>query len=109
MTEEQMQAECVSWFHNTYHSERGALHCNNNNSYNKIAGNKARTLGVYPGVSDLELLVNGGTTIFIELKIKGGKLSEAQKDWRQFVINKQFNYFVVYSFEEFKNLIKQLI
>lgn len=109
MTEEQLQAKCVEWFHNNYHAERGALHCNNNNSHNKIAGNIARTLGVYPGVSDLELLVDGGRTVFIELKVGAGKPSTVQLEWRSFVVSRGFGYFIVYTLEEFKQLIKQLI
>lgn len=109
MTEQQLQAQCVAWFHNTYHSHRGALHCNNNNSHTKVAGNIARSLGVYPGVSDLELLVDGGIVVFIELKIEGGKLSEAQTEWRDYVIEKGFMYLVVYSFEEFQKTIKIFI
>jgi len=109
MTEQQLQAKCIEWFHNTYHNERGALHCNNNNSHNKIAGNVARTLGVYPGVSDLEILVDGGRTVFIELKVDGGKLSPQQVGWRSFVVSRGFGYFVIYTLEEFQTLIKELI
>lgn len=108
-SEEQMQAKCVEWFHNTYHEHRGMLHCNNNNSHNKIAGNKARTLGVYPGVSDLELILNYGKVAFIELKIAGGVVSKQQKEWSESIVKRGHFYFIVYSFEGFQTLIKKLI
>jgi VRR-NUC domain len=109
MTEEQMQAKCVEWFHNNYIKHRGMLHCNNNNSHNKIAGNKARSLGVYPGVSDLELLLDGGEVVFIELKIEGGKHSDAQIAWKSKIISAGFLYLTAFSFEEFKKIILKYI
>lgn len=109
ISEQQLQAACVAWFHNNLPEHRGMLHCNNNNSHSRIAGNIARTMGVYPGVSDLELILDGGRIAFIELKVEGGVLSDAQKEWREKVMARKHLYFVVWGLEAFQTLILGLI
>lgn len=108
MTEQQLQVKCVRWFSDNYPSERGMLHCNNNNSQNRIEGNRNKALGVTPGVSDLELVLKGGKVVFIELKTLIGRLSEDQIRWRSKVIDRGHIYMAAFSFEEFTILIKQL-
>lgn len=48
----------------------------------KAEGGKLKGLGVRAGVSDLVLMFPGGRTAFIELKAPGGRLSAAQKEFR---------------------------
>lgn len=108
MSEQQMQVFCVRWFSDYFPSERGMLHCNNNNSSSRVEGNKNKALGVTPGVSDLELVMKHGQVAFIELKLAKGKLSEDQIKWRQKVMQRGHLYMTAFSFEEFKKIILNL-
>ena len=105
MTELQMQAECITWFWNTFPAYRRLLHCNMNNSFNRISGSLAKSLGVTSGVSDLEYIGENGVTWFVELKLPGGKQSPEQKDFESKLIERGHKYVILYSFVEFKNFI----
>lgn len=109
MNEQQLHSECYIWFHNTYISERGMLHHNNNNSVNSIAGNKMKSMGVVAGVSDFELILKGGTVAFIEMKTTTGVLSDDQKRFSAMITLRGHLYFVVRDLIGFKKLIKTLI
>lgn len=110
MTEQQLQASCVQWFHNEpklIHLRR-MLHCNNNNSVNRIAGNVAKAVGVVAGVSDLELILPD-MVVFIELKTIAGKQSPEQIDFMNKVVAMHHHYFIIRTLEEFKELVWKLI
>lgn len=110
MTEQQLQADCFRWFHNEpklFHLRR-LLHCNMNNQTNAIAGNRAKAVGVMPGTSDLELILQD-TVAFIELKLPGNTQSDEQIDFEKKVKALGHLYFLIYSLEEFKELIWTLI
>ena len=107
--EEQLQAACTQWFHNTYYLERGMLHMNDNNSYNRIEGNRKKAMGVVSGVSDLELISDGGVVWFIELKLPEGKQSDVQIDFMNKCRTRGHIYVLIYSLEQFKYLIKEII
>lgn len=105
MTEQQLQNMCTVWFWNNFHEYRRMLHHNNNNSHNSIKGAMNKAIGVVDGVSDLELILDGGRVLFIELKIPGGYQSAEQKDFENKVTERGHRYIIIFSFEEFKNLI----
>lgn len=111
MTETQLQAKCVEWYHNEFRFTpwKKMLHCNNNNSHNNISGNKAKALGVVPGVSDLELICPTGRVVFIELKIPGGVQSNDQIEFMNEVQSRGHSYLIIFSFEDFKNTIWAII
>lgn len=108
-TEHQFQADCVMWFHNEYPKHRKMLHCNDNNSYNKIEGNKKKALGVVAGVSDLELILYAGVVMFIELKLPGKLQSIEQIDFMNMVTDRGHMYCVIDNIEAFKSLIKSML
>ena len=56
---------------------------------------KLKTLGVRAGVADLVLLVKNGVTIFIELKVEKGRLSDSQKEFQRDVTQLGFNFYVI--------------
>lgn len=85
------------------------LHCNNNNSHNRIAGNRNKAMGVVAGVSDMELICLDGRMIFIEFKIPGGTLSDEQKEFASEVQARGHSYVVIFSLAEFKELIWAVI
>ncbi len=78
-----------------------------NNSHNRVAGNRAKAVGVVPGVSDLEFVWY--KVYFIELKTETGKQSDEQKDFEAKVERLGHVYLVIRSFEQFKTTICNLI
>jgi len=66
--------------------ELSLLHAigNGNASRNAIQGARMRREGILAGVSDIMLPVSrkGQHGLYIELKIKGGRLSDSQKWWQ---------------------------
>jgi hypothetical protein len=110
MTELQMQSECVRWFWNNFQSERRMLHCNMANSFNRITGANAKSMGVVTGISDLEFIAENGVVWFIELKLPKGIQSDDQKEFQSKLEERGHKYIIIYSFEEFKRFIfKQLL
>lgn len=104
-TELQLQSACVMWFHNTFPAHRGMLHCNMNNSFNRIAGATAKSLGVVSGVSDLELICHDGKIWFIELKFGNGVQSYIQTEWQYQIEMRGHKYILIHTLTEFKNFI----
>lgn len=84
------------------------LHYNNNNSLNIIEGNKNKAKGVVAGVSDFEF-VGYDEMWFIELKLPGGQQSMEQRVFESMVIERGHRYKLIYSLEQFKALICQII
>lgn len=107
MTEQQLQVKCVMWFDQAFPEERQMLHCNDNNSYDQKEGNKKKAMGVKQGVSDLELVIYNGKVIWIELKLPGERQTEEQIRFEIRVTRRGHIYEIIYSFEEFKNLINE--
>ena len=108
MTEGQMQSQCFIWFWNTYPEHRRMLLHVDNNSFNSIEGNRKKAMGVVRGVSDF-ILILPSMVMFIELKLPTGKQSEEQVDFQNKVVSKGHPYTIIRSFEQFKNLIWQVI
>lgn len=107
-TEQQFQAEFVLWFSQEFPSERRMLHCNMNNSWDKIEGNKAKAMGVTRGVSDLELLCKAGVTWYIELKLPGKTQSEDQIKFMNKALERGHKYILFEYIEDLKEFIWQL-
>ena len=107
MSEISMQSKCVQWYWNEFRftSNKRMLHCNMNNSFNRIAGAIAKSLGVVSGVSDCEFIDYGGVTWYIEFKLPGGKQSPEQIEFQKEVEARGHKYIIIYSFEEFKSFI----
>lgn len=104
LSEIPMQAYCCQWFWNTFISERRMLHCNMNNSYNRIAGAHAKALGVADGVSDTEF-IDYGEVFFLEFKMPGKTQSQVQLDFQAKVEARGHTYLIIYSFEDFHKFI----
>lgn len=93
-TEQQMQAAFVMWFSQEFPSERRMLHCNMNNSWDRIEGNKAKAMGVVDGNSDMELAAPAGVTFWIELKLPGKMQSPNQVIFMQKLLERGHKYIV---------------
>ena len=106
--EETLQKNCVSWFNLQYPKLKGLLCSNLNNSKDARTGARNKALGVVAGRSDLVLYYDK-TAYHIEVKIPKGRQNEKQKDWQQIIESQEFNYYIIYSFDEFKQLIESII
>ena len=109
MSEDRLQQECYLWFHNTYPKLRGLLfHVPNGGNRKGREARKFKVMGVFPGVADL-LLIYKGRFFALELKVFGGSQSDNQKYWEYIVTQNGVNYYLVWSLEEFKDLIKKIL
>lgn len=115
MPEGKIQAECYSFFWNTYPQYRGLYFAvQNENSRadsNAITGAIRRSLGVYHGVSDTLMLIPRGPYhgLCIEYKDEKGKQSEHQILWQKLVESQGYKYVICRSLEEFKKIIKEYL
>jgi hypothetical protein len=93
----------------TYPDLKWLYHCPNGGSRHKAEAVKLKALGVKPGVPDLHLPVKRGrySGLIIELKkLKGGVVSEEQKDWLHHLNSQGFCAVVCRGWEEAVNCIK---
>lgn len=106
-SESNLQSKCVMWFRNEYCRTNIETPCvifsvPNENNYNKI------NTGVLAGVSDIIVLVPNGV-IFCEFKTETGKQTDKQKAFEESVNKLGFNYHIIRSFDQFKNLIESYL
>lgn len=66
-----------------------------------------KATGMKAGVSDLIILIPN-KVIFVELKTDTGKQSEVQKDFQNVVENLNLEYYLIRSFDEFKETIEKI-
>lgn len=105
-SEDRIQQEIYRWFNNEYPHLRGCLfHPPNGGSRNGREAAKLKTMGVYPGVSDLILLYNKVATL-IELKNEVGVQSPNQKEWEATMKSQGFEYVIYRTSEECIEFIK---
>jgi len=108
MTEHAEQVATVTWFRMQYKQYNKCLWAIPNGSQRHIvAAVKLKAEGVMPGVSDLFLMIpkDGWHGLFIELKVKGGRVSEAQKEFMELATAMGYKAVVCYGFEQAKDAI----
>jgi hypothetical protein len=105
-SEIKIQSEAFLWHWNNYPNERGLLCYNLNNSANKIQGNQNKALGLIKGRSDMVYYKNG-KAIMIEFKNEIGKQMPEQKKWEELISKEGFQYHIIRSLEQFKELIHE--
>ena len=106
MTELKIQSECFIWHNRTYPNKRGLLFSVPNGG--KRHGAEAKNLkysGVISGVSDM-LLFEAGKCYCLEFKDEKGRQSENQKKWQENVVREGFDYYVVRSLGQFKEIVR---
>ena len=108
MTENQLQQQIIIWYKNNYqiHGKGLIFSVPNGGSRHILEAKTLKATGQMAGVSDLIILQPNGKTIFVELKVEKGVQSEVQKTFEEKVKALGFEYYLVRSFEEFKNLLK---
>lgn len=110
MSENILQAKIYQWFNNNYclnhHEPRCLIFAVPNGGTRNIREAMTfKSTGTLAGVSDL-IIVMDKKVIFVEVKYGKGKQSEGQKDFQKRVEALGFEYWLVYSFEDFQKKIK---
>lgn len=102
--ESDLQCGCVAWFRYQWPEfSRLLFSVPNGGSRNVIEAARLKKEGVVRGVADLLLLVpkKGFHALCIEMKKKGGRQSEYQREWQKLVEKQGYKYIVCKSFAEF--------
>ena len=104
--ESKMQQECVKWFRFQY-PNHVLFAIPNGGSRNAIEAAKLKREGVLSGVADLFLSCarKGLHGLYIELKVGKNKQSPNQIAFEIKVVKEGYGYKVVYSFDEFREVI----
>jgi hypothetical protein len=107
-SESRIQQEIVIHFNNSYPALRGCLCYNNNNSVGGYRGKVNKYLGIIKGRSDLTLYYRG-VAYMIELKTEKGTQRKDQIEWENMMWVNGFDYYIIRSLDEFKELIEKII
>jgi hypothetical protein len=110
MTESKLQQEIFNFYQNNYclkfHNPRGMIFSiPNGGTRNKLEAITMKATGLLAGASDLIVILPNGKLMFIELKTDTGKQSDKQIDFEKRVNDLGFEYRIIRSLEEFKQLI----
>ena len=105
-SEHDLQVSCVNWFRAKYSTEI-IFSIPNGGQRNIIVATKLKAEGVLSGVPDLFVMLSKGGFhgLYIEMKRKGGKLTENQKEFFKMATNKGYLCSKCESFEDFHNTI----
>jgi hypothetical protein len=109
MTEDQLQQQIYTWYNNTYclknQEQRHVIFSvPNGGTRNIIEAKKMKATGLLPGVSDL-IILQPNKILFIELKIEKGIQSTAQKDFQSRIEALGYEYHIIRSLEQFKQIL----
>ena len=103
-----LQTACVKWFRLQY-PDLVIYAVPNGGSRNVREGQRLKAEGVLAGVADLVVLLPQGKSLYIEMKVKGNRQTDNQKDFQKKAIALGHTYAVCYSFEEFQQVIENQI
>lgn len=115
MSEHAEQVALISWWalaHKRYRlPEYSLMAIPNGGARHILTAVKLKQEGVRAGVSDLLLRVseNGYHALWIEMKIKGGKLSDSQSRFIEWQRNEGAKCVVCYSWTEAKEIIEDYL
>lgn len=101
--EDHLQEQCIAWFEAFFRgSERLRIHHSpNGGKRNLIEAAKFKRMGVRAGFPDLWISLGNGQTGFIELKYGRNGLTDAQKTYRDFLIEQGYRWALCRSLDEF--------
>lgn len=111
-SESEQQTECVNWFRAHYPQFEKLLFAVPNGGFrNKRTAAILKREGVLPGIPDLAFCLpkNGYHGLFIEQKIKGNSPSDYQKEMIKLLSEQGYKVEVVYSTDQFKEVIHQYL
>lgn len=108
-SEDALQQKAFFWFTNTFPTLRKCFFAVPNGGGRDVReGKKFKLTGLVPGVADT-IFCYKGTATFIELKTETGTQSQRQKDFQKAIEAQGFEYYLIRSLQEFKELIFRLI
>jgi hypothetical protein len=109
ISESKIQQECWMHFTNTYclkhHNPRLLMFSVPNDSANVMEQMRKKATGLIAGVSDT-IIVFPNKVVFCEFKDEKGRQSERQIEFEQRVNKLGFEYWIVRSLEQFKELVQ---
>ena len=109
--ESSIQQSCVSWFR-ILHSKDGIIFSCPNGA-NVPPANRGRLVRevMLSGVADLQILLKSGRCVFVEVKTpaKSSRQSPNQKQFEKDVKEFGFEYYIVRSLDEFRDLVKKIL
>jgi hypothetical protein len=108
MTEHQEQVAVITWFRYQHSKFAKCLWAIPNGGVRNIGTSvKLKAEGVTAGVPDLFLMIpkKAWHGLFIEMKIKGGKLSDSQKEFMEIANSLGYLSVVCFGFDDAKNAI----
>jgi hypothetical protein len=109
MTHEQLCAAFFQWHWNEFPDERQMLYGVNNNSANRIEGNRNKAKGVVPGVLDFcYILPCYNTCAYLDAKVGNDVLSKEQLSFIEKCSKRGIQCFTFSSLEEGKKIINTL-
>lgn len=108
LKENKIQSEIFIWYNNNYtiHNKGLIFAVPNGGTRNKREAMLLKATGVVAGVSDLICIMPNGKIVFVEVKTGTGVQSEKQKWFQKLVNVLGFEYKIVRSLDEFKELVK---
>jgi hypothetical protein len=111
MTESTLQQSMLIWFNNQYclksilsPEKRCVVLSIPNDGKNFLEVKRKLNTGMLAGASDLVLLMPNQKTIFVEVKFGKNKQSPAQIEFQNRVNLLGFEYWLIYSLEQFQEL-----
>lgn len=107
-SEDRLQSDCYTWFHNEFHELRGLLCYNLNNSRNKVRAMMDKAMGLQKGRSDM-VFYYSGRAVMIEFKTDTGRQSKDQIEWERKIKSAGFEYKIIRSLEEFQGVIFAIV
>lgn len=112
MSENIIQQQIVIWFNNNYclksHIQRGLIFSvPNGGTRNLKEALTLKSTGLLGGVSDLIIILPNGKLIFVEVKHGKNKQSDNQRIFQSRVEKLGYDYWLVYSLDEFINLVEK--
>lgn len=108
ISEAKIQSTCVIWLWNEHPETRGCFFSVTNNSEHVVRAANRKALGLVAGVSDC-IFIWGGKVYGIEFKTEIGKQSPRQQWWQAAIEKQSAEYYIVRSFEDFKELIGLIV
>ena len=109
--ESKIQQSCISWFR-ILHSKDGIIFsCPNGANVTDANRNRLVKEGMLSGVADLQILLKSGRCVFVEVKTpaKSSRQSPNQKQFEKDVKEFGFEYYIVRSLDEFRDLAKKIL
>jgi hypothetical protein len=112
MSEHTEQVAVIQWYRYQYPKYAKYLFSiPNGGSRHIVAAVKLKQSGVLAGVSDCFLMIpkNGYHGLWLEMKVKGGKLSDSQKEFMGNATLMGYQAIVCYGFDEAKDAITEYL